>query len=105
MIAATRHAASAISWARAAFESRVNSAQRLWKKPASATRSTPKDQTEDETDPQCGKDRLGRILPHILFGIFVNGARATARFAPGLLGAATGVAPHLFGLVAVLARD
>ena len=60
----------------------------------SARRLAPEDQAENEADAERGEDGFGRIFPHVLLAIFLQGAGALLRIAPGLL-----------GLAAILARD
>src|SRR3954452_459712 len=51
----------------------------------------PENHSEHEPDAERGDDRLGRIFAHVLFGIVLECARASAR-----------VAPRPLGLVAIL---
>src|ERR1043166_6413364 len=104
--AATRQASAVTKWSRAAFDSRAasfsrlsrncgsnaTSAPRVWSRPAcpAGLRNgmgrptiepslTTEDQAQDKPDAERGKDRLGRVFAHVLFGILLKTADATAR--------------------------
>src|SRR5205814_9090917 len=69
------------------------------------TRSTPEDQAQNKTDAERGENRLGRVLSHILLGVFLKRAGAISRLIPRQLGLAPGFIPGVLGLAAGLARD
>src|SRR5205823_927110 len=75
------------------------------RQPFSAARLTPENEAQDKADSKRRKNRLGRIFPHVLLGIFLKRARTTSRIVPHLFSFPAGVIPGLLGFPAIFSGD
>src|ERR1700730_3430094 len=71
----------------------------------SGARLAPENHPEHKTDPERSHDRFGRIFAHILLGIVLESANASARISPSLFRLFAGVFPSVLGFATIFFGD